>query len=927
MSAAEVTLLGVRHHGPGSARAVGAALERLRPDVVLIEGPPEADAVVGLAADEGMVPPVALLAHAADDPSRAAFWPFASFSPEWVAIRYATGEGVPVSFIDLPAGYGLAPAPAPVADAPGTGSGAPAVETLDAPDGPGVPGGTSEPSEGASEDGAPLGEPEGRPGAEDDDASGFDPIGALAEAAGHADPEAWWEDVIEHRLPGTGPEADPLAPFAAVAEAMTALRERHPAGRRDELREAYMRQALRAAKRAGHRRIAVVCGAWHVPALATLPTVAHDRALLATLPKKARTEVTWVPWTHRRLSQHTGYGAGIDSPGWYHHLFTAGAGAETEIGADAPSGRGGEADGAARVLALWMTRAAELLRAEDHPVSSAHVIEAVRLAGTLAVLRGRPQAGLPETLDAILSVLCDGSEVALRLVRERLVLGDALGEVPDGAPTVPLQRDLGRLQRSLRLKPEPEPRELVLDLRKENDAARSLLLHRLRLIGIDWGSRAHDTVRATGTFRESWKLRWQPEFAVRIAVAAQWGTTVEAAATGRAVERAARAEGLPELTELVEQCLLAGLPAALPPVMRALADRAALDTDVAQLASALPALVRALRYGDVRGTDGSALAAVAHGLADRICVGLPPACVGLDAEQAGLLRGHLEGVHAAVALLTADDAETDGQPTSPDGSAVGAPDVDPPAGDAPARGGPVVDGPARDVPGGAVPGGGGPDASGGSAPQARPGGSLADRWAGALGSLARRQPVGAAGAGGPGVSGAVPGLLRGRAVRLLLDGGRIDPAAAGQQLGLVLSPANPPADTAGWVEGFLAGSGVLLLHDPELLALLDRWLTGVPDEVFTDVLPLLRRTFAALEAGVRRTVGEQLAAGRLGAAAAPSGQPADERVDEERAAAALPVLRLLLGLPDPTAGPGTAELAPDGGSRPRIPRQTDRRSA
>ncbi|GAA3027573.1 DUF5682 family protein [Kitasatospora albolonga] len=923
-AAAEVTLLGVRHHGPGSARAVGAALERLRPDVVLIEGPPEADAVVGLAAEEGMVPPVALLAHAADDPSRAAFWPFASFSPEWVAIRYATGRGVPVSFIDLPAGYGLAPAPdpapeaapGPAADAAGTEHGPSAVETVDAPDGPGVPGGTSAPSAGA--------------GTESDDASGFDPIGALAAAAGHADPEAWWEDVIEHRLPGSGPGADPLAPFQAVAEAMTALRERYPAGRRDELREAYMRQALRAAKRAGHGRIVVVCGAWHVPALATLPTVAHDRALLATLPKKVRTEVTWVPWTHRRLSQHTGYGAGIDSPGWYHHLFTAGA--------DAPSGGTAPADGAAvgggatdagsRALALWTTRAAELLRAEDHPVSSAHVIEAVRLAETLAVLRGRPLPGLPETLDAILSVLCDGSEVALELVRERLVIGDALGEVPDGAPTVPLQRDLARLQRSLRLKPEPEPRELALDLRKENDAARSLLLHRLRLIGIRWGQRTQDAVRATGTFRESWRLHWQPEFAVDIAVAAQWGTTVEAAATGRAVELAAGADGLPQLTRLVEDCLLAGLPAALPPVMRALADRAALDTDVAQLAEALPALVRALRYGDVRGTDGSALAAVAHGLADRICVGLPPACVGLDAEQAAVLRGHVEGVHAAVALLTADAAGGAGE-------AVDAVPGGRPAGAAGAGGA-----------------GAGEDASGG-VPVA-PGGSLADRWAGALRSLARRQPGAPAGVGGtagPGAAGAVPGLLRGRAVRLLLDGGRIDSAEAGQQLGLVLSHANPPADTAGWVEGFLAGSGVLLLHDPELLALLDGWLSTVPDEVFTDVLPLLRRTFAALEAGVRRTVGEQVAAGRLGAAAGlvgPAGTPVVEELDGERAEAALPVLRLLLGLAQPAgaeAGPGasagtatsgtssgtgsagaavgTADAAP----HPRIPRQTDRRSA
>lgn len=76
-----VALLGVRHHGPGSARGVRAALDRLQPGIVLVEGPPEADAVLALAADPGMRPPVALLAHVVDEPSRAGFWPFAEFSP------------------------------------------------------------------------------------------------------------------------------------------------------------------------------------------------------------------------------------------------------------------------------------------------------------------------------------------------------------------------------------------------------------------------------------------------------------------------------------------------------------------------------------------------------------------------------------------------------------------------------------------------------------------------------------------------------------------------------------------------------------------------------------------------------------------------------------------------------------------------------
>ena len=80
-------VLGIRHHGPGSARSVLAELERLRPDAVLIEGPSDASALIPLAADPAMKPPVALLVYAPDQPRVATFYPLAEFSPEWVAMR------------------------------------------------------------------------------------------------------------------------------------------------------------------------------------------------------------------------------------------------------------------------------------------------------------------------------------------------------------------------------------------------------------------------------------------------------------------------------------------------------------------------------------------------------------------------------------------------------------------------------------------------------------------------------------------------------------------------------------------------------------------------------------------------------------------------------------------------------------------------
>jgi hypothetical protein len=149
----------------------------------------------------------------------------------------------------------------------------------------------------------------------------------------------------------------------------------------------------------------------------------------------------------------------------------------------------------------------------------------------------------------------------------------------------------------------------------------------------------------------------------------------------------------------------------------------------------------------------------------------------------------------------------------------------------------------------------------------------------------------------------VPGVVRGRAVRLLLDDGELGQDEAARLMGLALSPGTRPADAAAWIEGFVgggAGGGMLLVHDERLLGLVDTWLTEVPAEAFTDVLPLLRRTFSAYEAGVRRTLGDLVRRGpgaRGSAVAVGSGTPGfAAELDLGRADAVLPVVRLLLGL-------------------------------
>ncbi|MEV6767027.1 DUF5682 family protein [Nocardia sp. NPDC051030] len=773
----ETRVFGIRHHGPGSARSLRLALERFRPDAILIEGPADADPLIGFVAADGMEPPVALLGYHPDAPAKAALWPFALFSPEWQALTYAAENAVHVAFCDLPAATTLAM--------------------------------------------------ENEPG------DNTDPLGLLAAAGGYDDAERWWDAIVE-----SASDADI---FAAVNEAMAALREHaeHPddeatdseaaapdgadadttaaegdsgAASNDpsmptdpavdvELerqrivvdahtlrREAYMRLVMRKTLKDGAQRLAVVCGAWHAPALeGKLGPATADARLVKGLPKGKAT-LTWVPWTHSRLASSSGYGAGITSPGWYHHLFT-----QTE-----------------QPIARWLTKVAGTLRTHDLPVSSAHIIESVRLAETLATLRERPLAGLSEVTEATRAVLCDGDETMLRLVSTELVVGEALGAVPDGTPTVPLEADLRAQLKTLRMKLEALERTVDLDLRTERDQAKSRLLHRLRLLGVGWGRQADSQVRNTGTFRETWKLQWRPELAISVVEAARWGTTLRTAAEAKILDTATNPDAtVGVVAAALESALLADLGGATEGLITRLESVAALDHDVTHLLAAIPGLLRTLRYGDVRGTDTAALTRVADSLLVRSCAGLPSAVTGLDADAATELRSLIDAVHLALSARNDEWATT--------------------------------------------------------------------TWLTTLRTLADRDDI--------------HGGLVGRAVRLLCDAELIDSNESARRLSAALSVGRAAADKAAWIDGFLGGRGLLLVHDRNLLSLIDTWLRELDEPQFVATLPLLRRTFGAFDSGERQAIAQAVRHG-----APTTSAPTTTDYDTDRGALALQAAAEILGV-------------------------------
>ena len=743
-------LFGVRHHGPGTARALLDALRQWQPDLLLIEGPSDATDMIGWLGHELMEPPVALLVYQPDNPSRSGLFPMAVFSPEYQALKYGLANQIDARFFDLPQAARLAvdhrPAMPPTA-----------------------------------------------------------PLNAMAQAGGYPTYEAWWNSAVEQsqnrvdlfdgvldlmvEARGLGP------PFVGKGQASLVLAEQ---------REALMRRHIRQGLAEGFERIAVVAGAWHTPALLDLSGAAQDDAILADLPT-VDVEASWIPWTYGRMSAQSGYGAGLQSPGWYQHLWDS-------------------AESQTPIAIGWLSKSAELLRKEGYDASAAHVIEAVRLADALAAMRDLPRPTLDELNEVTQTVLCYGDVQPLDLIRNKLIVGEAMGSVPPDVPLVPLQRDLLNQQRNLDLRPNPELVTHNFDLREPRDLACSYLLHRLNLLKVPWGRMLSQRAaqlkqKDQGTYLEIWRVQWRPSFPINVIEMNVWGNTIVEAATHYAIDQADNASSLSELAALLDQLILCDLPEAMTQLMQRLDDKAALSSDVHVMIDALPPLVRILRYGSVRRLDKAVVQQVIDGLITRICINLPSTIRQLDDNAAEEMYDKIGRMQQVIGTL--------------------------------------------------------------NQPEQR------KAWIATLQTIAERRST--------------HNLLVGQAVRLLFDGEifSAETTALHMQQALVVSQTNSVEQLKQigyWIEGFLKGSELIMLHDDRLWQLLDHWIVRLEDNDFRGVLPLLRRTFAAFGESARDQMQRKVRGSR------------DQRgvisaeFDHARAEQIIPFARQLLGLATPRRG-------------------------
>ncbi|GIP12384.1 hypothetical protein J1TS5_45540 [Paenibacillus macerans] len=576
-SGAGVQIFGVRHLSPAGAYHVADFLDQIKPTAVLIEGPGDASPEIAHLTNTSTKPPVAILAFTEEVPVRTALWPFAVYSPEYQAMLWARKHGAYCAFIDLPSSSAVC-----LQDA----RGAAREREEDRPNG----------------SAAPLPEGEGRvtEGGAEPESSLYGRITAIA---GEYDYDAYWERNFEHNL---RPDAyrQAILAYSGQMRELTAERERRSQRLEyayNAVREAYMCRQIADAVAAGHKpeQVAVICGAYHASALKDLSLAMSDEEI-SQLPSR-KTKLTLMPYSYLRLSSLTGYGAGNIAPYYFEMMWEQ-------------MQRGALEELPHRYLA---SAAADLRRTGTHR-STAEVIEAVRLAESLSALHGGSLPVLMDLRDAAKTLLGRGELAVVAESLARTEVGTAIGALAEGVSQTPIQDDVNRQLKRLKLEKYKTAvaQDLVLDLRENRrvnseeaaylDLNRSIWFHRLKLLGIHF---VKDRARSAGqaVWSEHWIVQWSPEVEIEVVESNLLGETVETAAAFVLQQRLEECSTIKEASALISVAYECGMIRQMEAGRSALQSLAVQSRNVVEIAAAAGILSQLVRFGGIRRIDTAPL--------------------------------------------------------------------------------------------------------------------------------------------------------------------------------------------------------------------------------------------------------------------------------------------------------------------------------
>lgn len=587
----DVAVFGVRHLSPSGAWHLRRFLDRVQPQVVLIEGLADAEGLVSDIVRSGTIPPIAILAYTDTQPVQTLVYPLARYSPEYQAMVWAKQNKAKVALIDLPSDVFLALQTK-------------SILTQFSDDQSDLQQDANRDSK--SEDEADQhgdSESEAPDELEQDHSllhsrpSRYD---QLAQEAGELEYESYWERRFEHNL---SDDAYRLAAFE-FGQGLRDLESNSVSESRQAetiIREAFMRRRIQETLDSGvpADKIVAVVGAYHAGVLGDDDPAMSDEEL-ASLKRKS-SQLTLMPYSYFKLSSQSGYGAGNHAPAYFEMLWDA---LEDEALHELP--------------ARYLSEVTRHMRKSGTHRSTAEVIEGVRLARTLSALKDGLAPTLSDLQDASTVLLGHGERGTVKEALARVDVGTRIGKLPSGVSRTSIQDDFERELKRLKLTQykATTKKELSLDLRENRrvktveaaflDLNRSSLFHRLRILGVSF-SELESSGQQSTTWAEKWLLQWTPESEIQIVEAVLLGETIEVAAAYRFKQQLGKCDSVANAAKLVHDACRCGLMKSMEHARGRLQELATETSEFPAIAHATNELGMVCRYGDVRQFDPSPL--------------------------------------------------------------------------------------------------------------------------------------------------------------------------------------------------------------------------------------------------------------------------------------------------------------------------------
>ncbi|MCL2323900.1 MAG: DUF5682 family protein [Oscillospiraceae bacterium] len=592
-----LSIFGIRHLSPAGSFHVLKYLDEKKPKCVLIEGPQDGTYIMDFFKNKLIKLPVAVLAYTTEIPVNTLLYPFSEYSPEYRAIRWAQDNKKEARFIDLPSNKSLYLY-----------------------------------SKRQNE------ENEESPQKKSYYDLHNDIYKNLAIKSGEEDYETYWERNFEHNLNKDSYLKGIDLQSSTIREMVSSLEEEAlPISYAyNHIREMYMKSQIEKAVLDGFKQeeIVVICGAYHILGLRSdMDPMSEEE--FDDIPS-LKTRLTLMPYSNYRLSNSSGYGAGNLAPAYFQMMYEY-------------MTKGRIAD----LSYSYLSHLGRFMRESGNITSTANVIESVRLAEALASLHGGSQPSLKDLHDAAVSCMGHGevSEVAEGFAR--LDIGTEIGYLPEGVSQTPVQDDMARELKRLKLDKYKSIvlKELDLDLRENRrvktkeaaflDLERSTFFYRLRLLNIEFAQQV-TLSQDSATWAERWNLRWSPEVEIEIVEANLKGETIEVAASYSLKEKLDEAKDVLASAKYIRSAYECKLMESLNDALKSLQKMATDSGSFVDIALSAHELFILIKYGDIRQIDTACLNPLLKQLFLRAALLLVDAANCADSA----VKQHIEAINA-----------------------------------------------------------------------------------------------------------------------------------------------------------------------------------------------------------------------------------------------------------------------------------------